>query len=59
MTQIITFTEDELVQMLEGGEVMMNSQAVMYGVGLAIAKGQKEIIFKKEENKNHDQHRQH
>lgn len=49
MREIITFTEDELVQMLEGGEVMRDCQRTMNSVAMAISKGQHEIICKMEE----------
>lgn len=51
MTQIITFTEDELVQMLEGGEVMMEEdclKVVDNNQGIQLRNTKHTTIFKKE-----------
>lgn len=49
MREIITFTQDELVQMLEGGEVEMDMCYIGDRLASASIQGQTEIIFKMEE----------
>lgn len=49
MREIITFTQDELVQMLEGGEVEMDMCDIGDRLAAASISGQTEMIFKMEE----------
>ena len=53
MQEIITFTQDELVQMLEGGEIMREEEVwkgVDVGTGVQFRPVKQEIIFKMEDN---------
>ena len=52
MQEIITFTQDELVQMLEGGEVMLEQTSlttVTNKLGVQFVPAKRTTVFKMEE----------